>query len=141
VVAGISAELVSFTTRNVEEVGRALDEIAIANVGAVNVLASPMLNGARRLIIDRLRNLRLPSIYEWPESAVEGGLLGYGAPIAWFYRRVAVLTDRILHGARPADLPIEQPTTFELIVNLRTANAIGLTIPPSLLLRADRVIE
>jgi putative tryptophan/tyrosine transport system substrate-binding protein len=137
----LNLELVVFTARNGDEVGRALDEIAATHVGAVNVLASPMLNGARRLIIDRLRDNRLPSIYEWPESAADGGLLAYGAPIESLYRRVAVLVDKILHGARPADLPIEQPTNFELVVNLRTANAIGLAISPSLLLRADRVIE
>jgi putative tryptophan/tyrosine transport system substrate-binding protein len=137
----LNLELVVFTARNADEVGRALDSITAADVGAVNVLASPMLNGTRRLIIDRLRNNRLPSIYEWPESADDGGLLGYGAPITSLYRRVAVLVDKILRGARPADLPIEQPTKLELVVNLRTANAIGLTIPPSLLLRADRVIE
>jgi putative tryptophan/tyrosine transport system substrate-binding protein len=137
----LNLELVLFTVRNADEVGRALDPIAAADVGAVNVLASPMLNGARRLIIDRLRDRRLPSIYEWPESADDGGVLGCGAPIASLYRRVAVLVDKILRGVRPADPPIEQPTKFELVVNLRTANAIGLAIAPSLLLRADRVIE
>jgi ABC-type uncharacterized transport system substrate-binding protein len=137
----LNLELAIFTARNVDEVGPALDGIATANVGAVNVLASPMLNGARRIIIDRLQNNRLPSIYEWPECADDAGLLGYGAPITSPYRRVAVLVDKILRGAHPADLPIDQPTKFELGVNLRTANAIGLTITPSLLLRADRVIE
>jgi putative ABC transport system substrate-binding protein len=137
----LNLELVEFRVRNADEVPRALDGIAAADVGAVNVLASAMLNGARRLIIDRLREIRLPSIYEWPETAADGGLLGYGAPIAWLYRRVAVFVDKILRGARPADLPIEQPTKFELVVNLRTAKAIGLTLSPSLLLRADRVIE
>jgi putative tryptophan/tyrosine transport system substrate-binding protein len=137
----LNLELVVFNAHNADEIGPALDGIATADVGAVNVLASTMLNGARRAIIDRLRNSRLASIYEWPESADEGGLLGYGAPVTSLYRRVAALVDKILRGARPADLPIEQPTKFELVVNLRTANAIGLTIPPSLLLRADRVIE
>jgi putative ABC transport system substrate-binding protein len=137
----LNLELMVFNARNANEVAGALDGIAAADISAVNVLASPMLNGTRRAIIDRLRNSRLPSIYEWPESADEGGLLGYGAPITSLYRRVAVLVDKILRGARPADLPIEQPTKFELVVNLRAANAIGLTISPSLLLRADRVIE
>jgi hypothetical protein len=89
----------------------------------------------------RVRSVPVHAIYEWPETAADGGLLGYGAPIAWLYRRVAVFVDKILRGARPADLPIEQPTKFELVVNLRTANAIGLNLSPSLLLRADRVIE
>jgi putative tryptophan/tyrosine transport system substrate-binding protein len=137
----LNLELVTFTVHNADEVSQALDSIAVAEVGAVNILASAMLNGVRRLTIDRLRDARLPSIYEWPESADEGGLLGYGAPIASLYRRVAALVDKILRGASPADLPIEQPTTFELVVNLRTAKAIALAIPPSLLLRADRVVE
>jgi putative ABC transport system substrate-binding protein len=139
--ARLDLELVMFTVRNADEVGRALDGIAAADIGAVNVLASPMLNGARPLIIERLRDAHLPAIYEWPETADEGGLLGYGAPIASLYRRVAVLVDKILRGARPADLPIEQPTKVELVVNLRTAKEIGLAVSPLLLARADRVIE
>jgi putative ABC transport system substrate-binding protein len=138
---GLNLELAVFPVHNANEIDRALDGIAAADVGAVNVLASAMLNGARRVIIGRLRDAHLASIYEWPESADDGGLLGYGAPVASLYRRVAFLVDKIMRGARPADLPIEQPTTFELAVNLRTAKAIGLTIPPSILSRADRVIE
>jgi putative tryptophan/tyrosine transport system substrate-binding protein len=100
-----------------------------------------MLNDARRLIVERRRDARLPSIYEWPETAADGGLIGYGAPIASLYRRVAVFVDKILRGANPADLPIEQPTKFELVVNLRTAHEIGIALSPSLLLRVDQVIE
>jgi len=137
----LNLELVSFPIRNADDARRALDGIAAADVGAVNVLASPMLNGMRRTIIVRLIGARLPSIFEWPESAEDGGLIGYGAPILSLYRRVAVLVDKVLRGAHPADLPIEQPTKFELAVNLQTAKAIGLAIPPPLLLRADRVIE
>jgi ABC transporter substrate binding protein len=80
---------------------------------------------------ERLRDARLPSIYEWPETAADGGLIGYGAPIASLYRRVAVFVDKILRGANPADLPIEQPTKFELVVNLRTAHEIGIALSPS----------
>ena len=137
----LNLELVSFPIRNADDARRALDGIAAADVGAVNVLASPMLNGMRRTIIVRLIGARLPSIFEWPESAEDGGLIGYGAPILSLYRRVAVLVDKVLRGSHPADLPIEQPTKFELAVNLQTAKAIGLAIPPPLLLRADRVIE
>jgi putative ABC transport system substrate-binding protein len=139
--ARLGLHLVMFTARSTAEVGPALDAIATADVDAVNVLASPMLNGARRLIIDRLRDARLPAIYEWPETAADGGLLGYGAPIASLFHRVAVLVDKILRGVRPADLPIEQPTKVELVVNLRTANQIGLSVSPLLLSPADRVIE
>ena len=137
----LNLELVSFPIRNADDARRVLDGIAAADVGAVNVLASPMLNGMRRTIIVRLIGARLPSIFEWPESAEDGGLIGYGAPILSLYRRVAVLVDKVLRGSHPADLPIEQPTKFELAVNLQTAKAIGLAIPPPLLLRADRVIE
>jgi putative tryptophan/tyrosine transport system substrate-binding protein len=139
--ARLDLNLVVFTARNAAEVGLALDGIATAGVGAVNVLASPMLFGARRLIIDRLRDARQPAIYQWPETADDGGLLGYGAPIESLYHRVAVLVDKILRGARPADLPIEQPTRVELVVNLRTAKEIGLAVSPLLLSLADRVIE
>ena len=79
----LNLELVVFTARNADKVRRALDSIAAADVRAVNVLASPMLNGARRFIIDRLRNNRLPSIHEWPETADDGGLLGYGSTILY----------------------------------------------------------
>jgi len=83
----------------------------------------------------------LPAIYEWPEQAEEGGLIAYGTSLPEAYRRLAAYVDRILKGAKPADLPIEQPTKFELVVNLKTAKALGLTIPQSILVRADEVIR
>ena len=124
-----------------DEIGPALDAMEQAQVEAVNILASPILNGSRSFIIDRLRQMRLPSIYEWPESAEEGGLLGYGPRLQAMYRQVAVLVDKVLRGAAPRDLPIEQPTKFELVVNLKTVKALGLTIPETFLSRADKVIE
>src|SRR5439155_18273458 len=84
---------------------------------------------------------RLPSIFALPEYAEAGGLIAYGADSLDLERRSATFVDKILKGAKPADLPVEQPTKFDLIINLRTAKAIGLTIPPSLLLRADQTIE
>jgi putative ABC transport system substrate-binding protein len=134
-------ELFIFTAQNRDEIGRALDAMEGARVEAVNVLASAFLNSARTLIADRLRQARLPSIFEWPESAEDGGLLGYGPRNLAMYRDVAGLVDKVLRGTAPGDLPIEQPTKFELVVNLKTAKALGLTIPPALLLRADEVIE
>jgi putative ABC transport system substrate-binding protein len=83
----------------------------------------------------------LPAIYEWPEMAEEGGLIGYGPRLTLLYRQAARLLAKILRGAKPGDLPVEQPTTFELVVNLKTAKALGLTIPESFLVRADEVIE
>jgi putative tryptophan/tyrosine transport system substrate-binding protein len=85
--------------------------------------------------------LRLPAIYQWPEMAEEGGLAAYGPRLTQIYRQEARLVARIFHGANPADLPIEQPTRFELVINLQTAKAIGHEIPADLVARADKVIE
>jgi putative tryptophan/tyrosine transport system substrate-binding protein len=137
----LGVELLVFEVQNPAEIGAPLDAIVAARVEAVNVLASPQLNAARHVIIERTRNARLPAIFQFPETAEEGGLLSYGPRVLLIYRHVVTLVDKILRGARPADLPIEQPTKFELAVNLKTAIAIGITIPPTLLLRADEVIE
>ncbi len=85
--------------------------------------------------------LRLPAIYQWPESAEEGGLIGYGPSIAQIYRQLARQVKKVFRGARPDDLPVEQPTSFELVVNTRVAKLIGLDVPASLALRADRLID
>jgi len=92
-------------------------------------------------VIDFAGRSHLPTMYQNPDQAKSGGLLAYGANFAELFRRGAEYTDRILHGAKPADLPVEQPTKLELVINLKAAKALGLTIPPSLLLRADQVIE
>ena len=88
-----------------------------------------------------LNGARLPAIYQWPDTASEGGLLGYGPRLTLCYRQVASLVSKVLSGAKPLELPVEQPTKFELVINLRTAKALGLPIPPTLLARADEVIE
>jgi putative ABC transport system substrate-binding protein len=115
--------------------------LAAARAGALFAVSSPILNRDRARIIDLAAKHRLPAIYQWREHAKEGGLMAYGSNITALARRVAAYVDRLFKGASPADLPIEQPTTFELVVNLRTAKALGLTIPGTILARADEVIQ
>jgi putative ABC transport system substrate-binding protein len=110
-------------------------------VGAIIVVSSSAFFASRRRIADLALTHRLPSAAGLREYAEAGGLISYGADYPDLFRRAAVYVDKILKGAKPADLPIEQPTKFELVINLRTAKALGLTIPPFLLLRADHVIE
>jgi putative tryptophan/tyrosine transport system substrate-binding protein len=105
------------------------------------VLGDPLMFTNQKLIADVALNSRLPSVYVNREFVEAGGLISYGADLADSYRRVATYVDRILKGAKPADLPLEQPTKFELVVNLKTAKQIGLTIPPNVLARANRVIK
>jgi ABC-type uncharacterized transport system substrate-binding protein len=108
---------------------------------AVLSLASPVLLSQRKQVVDLAVKSRLPAIHYEPEYVEVGGLMIYGASIRDMYRRAATYVDKILKGAKPADLPVEQPTKFELVINLRTAKQIGLTIPPNVLARADRVIK
>src|SRR5262249_10184464 len=108
---------------------------------ALNVLSSPMLFLNRRVIIERAAELRLPAVYQWPELAEEGGLLGYGPRFVDVFRQRARMVAKILSGQKPADLPVEQPTTFELVINLKTAKSIGHEVPAGLVLRADKVVE
>jgi putative ABC transport system substrate-binding protein len=108
----------------------------------LNVLASPLLLAQRQLIIERTTALRLPAMYQWPETAEEGGLVGYGPRIVQLFRDVlSRQLIKLLQGAKPADIPVEQPTKFELVINLNTAKALGLKIPEAMLDRADKVIE
>ena len=107
----------------------------------VLVLGGPVINSYRTQVADLAAKSRLPAIYERAEFMDAGGLMFYGASITEMFRRAATYVDKILKGAKPADLPVEQPTKFELVINLRTARALGLTIPQTLLLRADQVIE
>jgi ABC-type uncharacterized transport system substrate-binding protein len=105
------------------------------------VFPSPMLFNERRRIVDLAIRHRLPSMSNAREFVELGGLISYGASITDLIRRAATYVDKILKGARPADLPVEQPAKFELVINLKTAIALGLTMPPSVLLRADEVIQ
>jgi putative ABC transport system substrate-binding protein len=120
---------------------RAFSDMTRARAGALTVLPSTMFIIERRRLVDLAAKTRLPAVYAYREFVDAGGLMAYGADLADLFRRAATYVDKILKGAKPGDLPIEQPTRFELVINLKTAKALGLTIPPSLLLRADQIIE
>ncbi|HEX6438547.1 MAG TPA: ABC transporter substrate-binding protein, partial [Candidatus Binatia bacterium] len=111
------------------------------NAEAINVLASPILFAYRQDLVNLSATHRLPGMYENKEFVEIGGLMSYGANLDELYRRSATYVDKILKGAKPSDLPVEQPTKFELVINLKTAKQIGLKIPPNVLARADRVIK
>ncbi|MGH7782611.1 MAG: ABC transporter substrate-binding protein, partial [Candidatus Binatia bacterium] len=109
--------------------------------GLYVVEAGPVINDNQKRTVAFALTSRLPSVYDSRDAVDSGGLMFYGADLAASYRRVAYYVDKILKGAKPADLPVEQPTKFELVINLKTAKQIGLTIPPNVLARADRVIK
>jgi putative tryptophan/tyrosine transport system substrate-binding protein len=110
-------------------------------VGALNVLASPLLASYSQRIVARAAKSRLPAIYQWREHAEAGGLMSYGPILLETWRQTGLLVGKVLRGAKPADLPVEQPTKFELVINIKTAKALGLTIPQTLLQRADQIIQ
>ena len=127
--------------RKVGDLAAVFDRMARLGTDALIVVSDPMLHSDSRRIVELAERHRLPTFYEQRQFTDEGGLLSYGPGRLDRFQRAAVYVDRILRGAKPADLPLEQPTKFELVLNLRTARALGLTIPPSLLQRADQVIE
>jgi len=134
-------ELKVHEVRSGEDLKPAFDAARAWGADALNVLASPLLHALRQQIIDQAERNRLPAIYQWEESVRAGGLMSYGPIRADVYRAICVQLDRVLRGAKPTDLPVEQPTKFELVINLKTAKALGFTIPQSLLVQADKVIE
>ena len=137
---GLALQLVA--VKELDEIPKALDEAVRKRAGALLVLSSPMVFGGMPRIADVATRHRLPAIGLFvPFFAEAGGLLAYGPTFLDPFRRAASYVDRILKGALPGELPVQRPTTFELVINLKTAKALGLTIPPSLLQRADQVIE
>ena len=127
--------------RHREDVVSAFRAARDGRADAINVFSSPFLASLFREIIVLSTEYRLPAIYQWKEHVEAGGLVSFGPNLAAMYRQTATIVIKILKGAKPADLPVEQPTKFELAVNARTATALGLGIPPSILVRADDVIE
>jgi putative ABC transport system substrate-binding protein len=130
-----------FEARDISGLDRALSMMAKTPPSALIIPASPFFGVHRRRIADFAVQRGIPTVGHDQSLAVDGVLLAYGPSIADSYRRGAVYVDKILKGAKPADIPVEQPTRFELVINLKTAKTLGLTIPPSLLLRADQTIE
>ena len=118
----------------------AIDAAKAAGAGGLNLLAASLFGGNVKTIIAHTMALRLPAIYMWPDHADLGALIAYGPPQTQVYRQVARMLAKVLRGAKPAELPVEQPTTFELAINLESAKAIGVTVPMNLLSRADKVI-
>ena len=137
----LAVTLQSYEVRNVNDFEGAFARIAQQRPDFLYVLQDALMLGHRRQIIDFANQNRLPSMFVGKEWVEEGGLMCYGVRLPEWYRRAASYVDKILRGAKPADLPVEQPTLFELVFNLKTAKAIGVTIPPPLISRADEVIE
>jgi len=137
----LGIQLHSLEVRNSTDFDKAFEGVTRARAGALLTFGDPVTVTNLKRIADFAAKSRLPSIFQWPEFADAGGLLAYGPDRADLYRRAATYVDKILKGAKPGDFPIEQPTKFELVINMKTAKALGITIPQSILARADRVIE
>jgi len=123
------------------EIDAAFASIGEQKAGALLVGSDPFFNNQREQLVSLAHRHAVPAIYEWREFAELGGLISYGPSLTAINRQAGVYAGKVLKGAKPAELPVEQPTRFELVVNLTTANALGLTVPPSILARADEVIE
>jgi putative tryptophan/tyrosine transport system substrate-binding protein len=134
-------EVAVFEAEAPEQIAPMMNEAKAWGAAALNVLSAPLFSFNRHIVIGRAAALGLPAIYEWPEMAEEGGLIGYGARLTLVYRQLARLLVKVLRGVKLEDIPVEEPAKFILVVNLKTAKAIGLTIPESFLARADEVIE
>ena len=137
----LKVKLQSIEVRESEEFESAFVTIARSRAGALIVPLEPLFNNQAGRIVNLAAKNRLPGMYADRQYVDAGGLMAYGASIVDTWRRAATYVDKILKGRKPADLPVEQPTKFELVINLKTAKQIGLTIPPNVLARADKVIR
>jgi putative ABC transport system substrate-binding protein len=137
----LQIEIQPYRVRDAAQLPDAFSSMVRAQVDALMVLADVMFLRSRTHIAELARKAGLPTMFPFREHVEVGGLMSYGACIAEQVQRAAIYVDRILKGTKPADLPVEQPTRFEMVINLKIAKVLGLTIPPSVLVRADQVIE
>ena len=137
----LGIQLHPMEVRSLNDIDQAFEGAVRAHAEALFIWPSPVVNTNLKRIADLAAKSRLPSIFIYPEYADAGGLMSYGADRADMYRRVATYVDKILKGTKPGDLPVDQATKFELVINLKTAKALGITTPPPILLQANRVIE
>ena len=141
IAPGFHATVLPVPVKGPDDFDGAFATMKNEHAGALMILGSPLIGMNRRQINELAAKSRLPAIYTLKENVDAGGLMSYGTNFQELWRRAATYVDKILKGAKPADLPVEQPTKFELVINLKTAKQIGLTIPPNVLARADRVIK
>jgi putative ABC transport system substrate-binding protein len=139
--SSISRDVEVAAASNVAQLATAFAGLARSRTGALLVGADPFFTNHRQQIVDLARQYRLPAIYEWRDFVEAGGLASYGSSLADNHRKIGVYAGKILAGAKPADLPVMQPTRFELVINLKTAKALGLVVPQSIFARADEAIE
>jgi putative ABC transport system substrate-binding protein len=137
----LGLKLLTLKVSSAQEIDRAFEAAANARVDAMHVYASPLTSREQKRIVALAKSRRLPAMYFTPDWVTAGGLMSYGPNFPDLHRRMAGLVDKILKGARPGDLPVEEPLSYNLAINAKTARELSLTVPPSLLLRADRLIE
>jgi putative ABC transport system substrate-binding protein len=138
---GVGRSLVVVTGSTDREIESAYATVVERRAGGLIVAADPFFNARREQVVTLSARHTIPAIYEWREFVEVGGLMSYGSSITDTFRQIGVYAGRILKGEKPGDLPVQQPTKFELVVNLKTAKTLGLDVPTAILLRADEVIE
>jgi putative ABC transport system substrate-binding protein len=138
-IKGVQLHILTASTES--EIETAFATLAQLQAGALDVTADPFFNSQHQLLVALAARYPVPAIYQWREAVAAGGLISYGTSQTDMFRRIGTYVGRVLAGEKPADLPIQQPTRFELVINLNTAKALGLTVPLSILGRAYEVIE
>ena len=139
--AALKREILVLTASSEAEFVVAFDTLVARRAGALVVAADPFFNSRRNELVELVRRHSIPTIYEWREFVLSGGLMSYGTIIADAYRQAGIYVGRILKGDKPSELPVMQPTKFELVINLKTAKALGLAVPLALQISADEMIE